>query len=151
MHYVCAVRMRMLIEPIVQTLMSKSLWGAEPELVSREHAVEVSLSLPPWTKLREMRNTAFAGCLEAASPSLLQLRLLIGLLVLPSLPPQTCLFLPHLSRSGMSILGAQIQLSLVSSSSPKAVSSPHLNMGPLMGAGAGAAGVASEGELGFVP
>lgn len=34
------------------------------------------LSLPPWIKLREMKITAFAGHLGAASPLLLQLKLL---------------------------------------------------------------------------
>lgn len=124
----------MLMENTVQTLLSKSLWRAGPEFSHENTLLKSLLSLRPWTRLREMKITAFAGHFGTAGPPIFRFKLLsrsVSRSRLRSPLRLVCSF-PTLSHRGMWNLGAQIHLALVTRSSPS-TESPHMTMGPLLG------------------
>lgn len=135
--YVCvSEHVCMLMENTVQTLLSKSLWRAGPEFSHENTLLKSLLSLRPWTRLREVKITAFAGHFGTASP-IFRFKLLsrsVSRSRLRSPLRLVCSF-PTLSHRGMWNLGAQIHLALVTRSSPS-TESPHMTMGPLLGVGA---------------
>lgn len=133
--YVCVSEHAcMLMENTVQTLLSKSLWRAGPEFSHENTLLKSLLSLRPWTRLREMKITAFAGHFGTAGPPIFRFKLLsrsVSRSRLRSPLRLVCSF-PTFSHRGMWNLGAQIQLALVTRSSPS-TESPHMTMGPLLG------------------